>query len=95
MKRTLLNLSAGIALALLPGVTMAQRYLSEVFNSVTVTTNVQYGENISIFPPPTPANIPLLMDVYEPDGDVLAQRPLIIFMHTGSYLPRYINGTPT
>jgi len=95
MKRNLLKLSAGIAIVLLPGVTMAQRYLSEVFGSVTVTTNVQYGENISVFPPPTPANIPLLMDVYEPTGDLLQDRPLIIFMHTGSYLPRYINGTPT
>ncbi|MDQ3051100.1 MAG: T9SS type A sorting domain-containing protein [Bacteroidota bacterium] len=95
MKRTLLNLSIGIALLLLPGVTMAQRYLSEVFSSVTVTTNVQYGENISVFPPPTPTNIPLIMDVYEPAGDLVTERPLIIFMHTGSYLPRYINGTPT
>lgn len=95
MKKILLNLSAGIAIAILPGVTMAQRYLSEVFSSVTVTANVQYGENISIFPPPTPANIPLMMDLYEPTGDLLTERPLIIFMHTGSYLPRYINGTPT
>jgi Secretion system C-terminal sorting domain len=95
MKRTLLNVSAGIAMMILPGTLMAQRYLSEVFPNVNVTSNVQYGENISIFPPPTPASIPLLMDIYEPDGDVLQERPLIIFMHTGSYLPRYINGTPT
>ncbi len=95
MKRTLLKLSAGLALLLMPGLTSAQRYLSEVFSNVTVTTNVQYGENISIFPPPTPTLIPLVMDVYEPTGDVLTDRPLIIFMHTGSYLPRYINGSPT
>ena len=75
---------------ILPGTLMAQRYLSEVFPNVIVTSNVQYAENISIFPPPTPASIPLLMDIYEPDGDVLQDRPLIIFMHTGSYLPPFI-----
>lgn len=95
MKKTLLSLTAGVALAVLPGALMAQRYLSEVFPTITVSTNVQYGENISIFPPPTPTSIPLVMDVYEPSGDVLSQRPLIIFMHTGSYLPPFINGTPT
>jgi len=95
MKRTLLKLSAGIAVLLLPGVSMAQRYLTEVFSNVTITTNVQYGENISIFPPPTPTNIPLMLDLYEPTGDLVTQRPLVIYLHTGSYLPRYINGTPT
>src|SRR5688572_31325992 len=96
MKSTLRIYMTGLVLMLIPGVTLAQRYLSEVFSNVTITTNVQYGENISIFPPPTPANIPLMLDVYEPANDVsVAQRPLIIFMHTGSYLPRYINGTPT
>jgi acetyl esterase/lipase len=95
MKTTLLKLSAGVVLLLLPGLAVSQRYLSEIFSNVTVTTNVQYGENISVFPPPTPALIPLVADVYEPTGDLLTQRPLIIFMHTGSYLPIYINGTPT
>ena len=95
MKKTLQFLTIALALILIPGLTNAQRYLSEVFSSVTVTTNVQYGENISVFPGPTPALIPLITDVYEPTGDVLAQRPLIIFMHTGSFLPRYFNGTPT
>ncbi len=95
MKSILRITTAGIALALLPGFGLAQRYLTEVFSSATITTNVQYGDNISVFPPPVPASIPLLMDVYEPTGDVLTQRPVIVFMHTGSYLPKYINGTPT
>ncbi len=95
MKRNLLKLSTALMMLLLPGITSAQRYLTETFSNVTVTPNITYGENISVFPPPTPTNIPLVMDVYEPTGDVLAQRPLIIFMHTGSYLPKYINGTPT
>ncbi|MBL0341966.1 MAG: hypothetical protein IPP71_14165 [Bacteroidetes bacterium] len=63
MKKNLLNLSVALAMLLLPGLTNAQRYLSEVFSNLTVSTNVQYAENISIFPPPTPTNIPLVMDV--------------------------------
>lgn len=97
MKKTLQLFAIAVVLTSLPVVMNAQRYLSEVFSSVTVTPNLTYGENYSVFPPgqnPLPL-IPLIMDVYEPSGDVLPQRPLIIFMHTGSYLPRYINGTPT
>ncbi|MFN9595948.1 MAG: hypothetical protein ACK560_04090, partial [Bacteroidota bacterium] len=81
MKKTLRILVLAIAVAVIPGMTLAQRYLTEVFPNVTVTTNVQYGTNISIFPPPTPASIPLIMDIYEPTGDVATNRPLIIFMH--------------
>lgn len=95
MKRILQIVSVSLSLAILPQMVHAQRYLSEVFGAVNVTTNVKYAENISIFPPPTPALIDLVADIYEPAGDVLAQRPLIVFMHTGSFLPRYINGTPT
>ncbi len=95
MKKLLLIVSCFLVLFAQSSKLFAQRYLSEVFSSVTVTTNVQYGENYSFFPPPGPTLIPLMMDVYEPAGDLLNDRPVIIFMHTGSYLPRYINQTPT
>ena len=95
MKRNLLSFLTGALMIASPGISSAQRYLTEVFPSVTVTPNITYGNNFSIFPPSTPGFIDLKMDVYEPTGDPLAQRPLIIFMHTGSFLPRYINGTPT
>lgn len=73
----------------------AQRYLTEVFPTVNITTNIVYANNYSVFPPSSPGFTDLRLDVYEPANDVLAQRPLIIFMHTGSYLPMLINGTPT
>ncbi len=95
MKRTLLTLLACALMSLLPVSSFAQRYLTEVFSNVTVTKNIVYGNNFSVFPPTSPGFIDLYMDVYEPTGDALAQRPLIVFMHTGSFLPRYINGTPT
>jgi acetyl esterase/lipase len=67
------------------------RYLSEIFTSVNVTSNVTYGNNISVLTG-TPTSIPLVMDVYEPAGDVLAARPLIIVLHAGSFLPAVANG---
>jgi len=94
MKRHLQLLFLSIALVFVSESLVAQRYLTEIFTNVNVTTNVTYGTNISIFPPPTPASIPLIMDIYEPAGDAFTQRPLIIFMHTGSFLPRYINESP-
>ncbi len=67
------------------------RYLSETFSSVTVSTNVTYGNNISVLTG-TPSSIPLVMDVYQPTGDVLTARPLIIVLHAGSFLPSVANG---
>ncbi|MFN8152652.1 MAG: T9SS type A sorting domain-containing protein [Bacteroidia bacterium] len=78
----------------------AQRYLTEIFPSANVTPNVVYGNNISILPALAggqPAAEDLKMDVYEPAGavDPLTERPLVIIMHTGSFLPPIINGQPT
>lgn len=95
MKKNLQKLFTVAALSLSVYAANAQRYLTEVFTNVNVTTNVTYANNFSVFPPTTPGFIDLKMDVYEPAGDVLAQRPLIIYTHTGSYLPIIINGTPT
>ena len=65
-----------------------QRYLDEVFTSVTVTSNDTFGNNLALVGTDT---IPqdLLVDIYEPDislADTLTERPLIIFLHTGSFL---------
>lgn len=98
MRKKLLNqFLVVLFLVLVAGNAVAQRFLTEVFPSVQVTTNIKYGENISVFPPPTPAMIDLVCDVYEPSGapDPMMQRPLIIFMHTGSFLPAFVNQTPT
>ena len=68
----------------------AQRYLTEVFPSATVETNVQYGTNFSVLTG-APVSTPLVMDVYTPTGDTETARPLIVYLHTGSFLPRYLN----
>ena len=74
------------------------RFIDDVFPSVTVTSDVTYATNISVLPllfaqPPGPA--PLLCDIYEPDGDYSTNRPVVILLHTGSFLPAVANGQPT
>jgi len=73
-----------------------ERYLDEVFTDVQVTTGITYGVNASIlayqvFGEAIPEN--LLMDIYEPVGDTETSRPLVIYCHSGNFLPFPDNGT--
>src|SRR5688572_32059147 len=93
MKKDLRLLSAICCLAISAScfAQTGPRYLSETFTSVVVTSSVTYGNNISVLSG-TPASSALIMDVYEPAGDVLTARPLIIVLHAGSFLPAVANG---
>lgn len=113
------------------GAASAQRYASEVFTQVQVTSDVEYGVNVDFLtsdlsdnaqtiiditdiqtsialgtpiaakyfdPTDATSNIKLAsvkMDVYEPMGDTQTERPLMIYIHTGNFLPPPINGSPT
>lgn len=57
------------------------RYLDEVFSSVTVTSDVTYGQSLN----QAGAMQSLELDLYEPEGDALAARPLIVWIHGGSF----------
>jgi len=57
------------------------RYLNEVFPTVTTTT-VTYGQNTTF----SGNLVNLKMDIYLPDGDVATKRPIIIMAHGGSFL---------
>ena len=98
MKR-ILQSTLAIALISLGFTSSAQtRYLDDVFSAVTVTSDIDYATNISILPllqalPPGPAT--LKFDMYEPAGDSLVDRPVIILVHTGSFLPPVVNGQAT
>jgi len=72
----------------------AQRYVSEIFTSVTVTPNIVYGENIQ-FLTGAADTIDLKADVYQPVGDTMTLRPTVILIHTGSFLPIFYNGQAT
>jgi hypothetical protein len=66
------------------------RYLNEVFTSVKKTSNVPYGENYTILTISTLGRTfkeTLVMDVYEPEGDTETARPLVLYFHTGNFLP--------
>jgi len=67
-----------------------QRFVEERFG-VEVTPNIVYANNISVLTG-TPTEIPLVMDVYTPEGDTETERPLVIYLHTGSFLPPLFNG---
>ncbi len=56
------------------------RYQTNIFTNVDVTT-VQYGSNMNL----NNANIDLYMDIYQPQGDLETNRPLVIFAHGGSF----------
>ena len=75
-----------------------ERYLDEIFDEVNITSNVEYASNINMLAAlagyfegvAVPA--PLLMDIYEPVGDDMTDRPVAIYLHTGSFLPAVFNG---
>lgn len=58
------------------------RYASDTFTNVTVTSNVVYGSNIKA----NGSAQTLMMDIYQPTGDVETNRPLIIWAHGGSFI---------
>jgi para-nitrobenzyl esterase len=58
------------------------RYYQPVFGTVTVTNNVAYGSATTY----TGGTQTLLMDVYQPAGDTVKRRPLIVFAHGGGFV---------
>jgi acetyl esterase/lipase len=77
MKKTVLLLLSIFILMNVYG----QRYLTPVFSASTITKNIVYGNAL------TYKNISkiLKLDFYEPTGDILNKRPLIIYMHGGGF----------
>ncbi len=60
----------------------SRRYLDTVFHHVTVTSAIQFGSAT------TQAGLPqdLYLDFYEPTGDTLSSRPLIVYAFGGAFL---------
>lgn len=62
-----------------------QRYYAEVFD-YALTSDIKFGENVQ----PTPLNPnniqELFMDIYQPEGDTLSARPLIIWAFGGGFV---------
>ena len=78
-----------IAMLSVTGAT-AQRYMTEQFTSVDVQTDVTYGVNATVlYYSQLGQAVPegLKMDVYTPTGDTETNRPVILYFHTGNFLP--------
>ncbi len=73
-----------------------QRYFDAQYE-VEKTSDVIYATNISVLTMNNgdPDTIPLVMDVYTPVGDDNDARPVVLYLHTGSFLPQYFNGQIT
>ncbi|MEW6468538.1 MAG: T9SS type A sorting domain-containing protein [Bacteroidota bacterium] len=72
---------------LIPIDTSGGRYWEPVFSSVTVTSNVTFGSATNI----NNSTQVLKMDIYEPAGDTVSMRPVLVLAHGGSF----IGGTKT
>jgi len=86
------------AMLFMSTVTAQVRYVDEIFDDVTVTSDVTYAANVTVITTLQglpPMALPQNMDVYEPTGDTETARPLIIYLHTGNFLPKYLNGGAT
>lgn len=59
-----------------------ERYRSDVFSEVTATTDIQFGEGVTI----AGNTQQLFMDVYEPTGDVQDARPVVMLAFGGSFI---------
>lgn len=77
-------LSLGIALFSFSAFSQCEdgRYRDIIFSDHTVTSDIQYGENYDLDGDLTQ----LFVDVYEPAGDAMTDRPLVIFAHGGSFV---------
>ena len=82
MQRILFSIILSSLFFILPSKLTAQfscdssRFLVEVFDSVQVNTRIHYGLN----------GDSLFMDVYEPIGDTLSERPLLVLAFGGSFV---------
>jgi para-nitrobenzyl esterase len=58
------------------------RYASEIFSNFSLSSNIVYGQSTSF----SGANTSLKLDFYQGMGDTETNRPLIIWVHGGSFL---------
>ncbi|MEO0732329.1 MAG: T9SS type A sorting domain-containing protein [Bacteroidota bacterium] len=65
------------------------RYIDEIFSSVDDSGTVTYATNVNVR---LMAAQELTADVYEPVGDTVSKRPVVVLFHTGNFLPQYFNG---
>ena len=81
MKSILLKCSVFIFLLSAAFASNAQRYKDKIFSSTDTTRDIKYGAATNV----SGSMQDLMMDFYEPTGDVLDKRPLIVYVHGGGF----------
>lgn len=99
MKKQLQLALVLLSMGVITSAVAQDRYHDPVFTNaqITITPDVTYGTNQAISltgGPPVP--LALKMDIYQPNQiiDNVTNRPLILVLHTGNFLPPIINGSP-
>jgi acetyl esterase/lipase len=90
IRRTLVSLFAALAaVVVLAGCTVPAppgaaplRYRDAVFSGFTVTRDLQYG---SAPDQVTGSPVALKLDLYQPTGDTVTKRPVLVYVHGGGY----------
>ena len=108
MKKQLLKLSLVFGVLMVALLSNAQtRYVDDVFTNIQKTSNIPYDSNQSFnilfgsgYPVPTVNANPfikagLTCDIYEPANDSISARPVVLVLHTGSFLPILVNRQST
>jgi acetyl esterase/lipase len=90
------KLLLAVALLVSVAVQAQDRYLDPVFNEVTVTRDLTYGVNATVlYATVVGQAVPeeLKFDFFEPAGDDVTERPLVLYFITGNFLPSVLNQT--
>lgn len=108
MKKQLLQLALVFAATLIGLSSNAQkRYIDDVFTNIDKTSSIPYDSNRSFnilfgsgYPVPAVNGSPfisanLVCDIYQPQGDTITKRPVVLVLHTGSFLPVLVNRQST
>jgi dienelactone hydrolase len=82
MKERIILVMAIIACQALPLHGQQARYRDPVFSQVKVTKDVAFGSAVHRYTNQTQV---LRMDIYEPDGDTIAARPVLMMVHGGGF----------
>ena len=94
MKKTYILIASVFAMGYSVAIQAQTRYLDDVGTEVSVTPNINYGNNVGIITQ-APALEALYMDAYQLEGDTTSNKPVVIMLHTGSFLPAIVNGQAT
>ena len=86
----LILLITGLVIVTMAQIPYNQRYITPVFDEINITTNVVYGNAPAINYPYLDENNTspqdLLMDIYQPVGDILNIRPALVCAHSGAFI---------